>query len=177
MVYRGREVMENSLSLRNVFGCESRVFVFSLYSGLFISLVFYFVYSYFSVSSFFFFDEELRDVRMFVVNFFFKERTFFCDSVRLVFVEYSRSVMELFYSVCYSNIYFFKEVVLEEVRSDMYYSVVEGFKFVVFSVRNVLYFFCDKVGKEEERFFSEDEIVLYFEFFSVFLNRKGLVSL
>ncbi|XP_036304588.1 B-cell lymphoma 6 protein isoform X2 [Pipistrellus kuhlii] len=175
MAYRGREVMENNLPLRNPPGCESRAFAPSLYSGLSTPPASYPVYSHLPVSSFLFSDEELRDARMPVANPFPKERTLPCDSARPMPGEYSRVAMEMPPSVCHS-IYSPKEVAPEEARSDMHYSVAEGPKPAAPSGRNVPYFPCDKSGKEEERPSSEDEIALHFEPHNAPLNRKGLVS-
>ncbi|XP_059543331.1 B-cell lymphoma 6 protein isoform X3 [Myotis daubentonii] len=176
MAYRGREVVENNLPLRNPPGCESRAFAPSLYSGLSTPPASYPVYSHLPVSSFLFSDEELRDARMPVANPFPKERALPCDSARPVPGEYSRLAMEIPHSVCHSNIYSPKETAPEEARSDMHYSVAEGPKPAAPSARNVPYFPCDKAGKEEERPSSEDEIALHFEPPNAPLNRKGLVS-
>lgn len=176
MAYRGREVMENNLPLRNAPGCESRAFAPSLYSGLSTPPASYPVYSHLPVSSFLFSDEELRDARMPVANPFPKERALPCDSARPVPGEYSRPAMEMPPSVCHSSIYSPKEAAPEEARSDMHYGVAEGPKPAAPSARNAPYFPCDKAGKEEERPSSEDEIALHFEPPSAPLNRKGLVS-
>nr|KAF6377278.1 BCL6 transcription repressor [Myotis myotis] len=176
MAYRGREVVENNLPLRNPPGCESRAFAPSLYSGLSTPPASYPVYSHLPVSSFLFSDEELRDARMPVANPFPKERALPCDSARPIPGEYSRLAMEIPHSVCHSNIYSPKETAPEEARSDMHYSVAEGPKPAAPSARNVPYFPCDKAGKEEERPSSEDEIALHFEPPNAPLNRKGLVS-
>uniref|UniRef100_A0A7N5K9N3 BCL6 transcription repressor n=1 Tax=Ailuropoda melanoleuca TaxID=9646 RepID=A0A7N5K9N3_AILME len=176
MAYRGREVVENNLPLRNAPGCESRAFAPSLYSGLSTPPASYPVYSHLPVSSFLFSDEELRDARMPVANPFPKERAHPCDSARPVPGDYSRPAVELSPGVCHSIIYSPKEAAPEETRSDMHYGVAEGPKPAVPSARNAPYFPCDKAGKEEERPSSEDEIALHFEPPSAPLNRKGLVS-
>ncbi|KAK2493329.1 hypothetical protein MC885_019572 [Smutsia gigantea] len=176
MAYRGREVAESNLPLRNAAGCESRAFAPSLYSGLSTPPASYPVYSHLPVSSFLFSDEELRDARMPVANPFPKERALPCDSGRPVPGEYSRPPMEISPNVCHSNIYSPKEAAPEETRSDMHYSVADGPKPAAPSARNAPYFPCDKAGKEEERPSSEDEIALHFEPPNAPLNRKGLVS-
>ncbi|KAL4664889.1 hypothetical protein H8959_015875 [Pygathrix nigripes] len=84
MAYRGREVVENNLPLRNAPGCESRAFAPSLYSGLSTPPASYSMYSHLPVSSLLFSDEEFRDVRMPVANPFPKERALPCDSTRPV---------------------------------------------------------------------------------------------
>lgn len=176
MAYRGREVVENNLPLRNAPGCESRAFAPSLYSGLSTPPASYPVYSHLPVSSFLFSDEELRDARMPVANPFPKERAHPCDSARPVPGDYSRPAVEISPSACHSIIYSPKEAAPEETRSDMHYGVAEGPKPAAPSARNAPYFPCDKAGKEEERPSSEDEIALHFEPPSAPLNRKGLVS-
>ncbi|XP_028343133.1 B-cell lymphoma 6 protein, partial [Physeter macrocephalus] len=176
MAYRGREVVENSLPLRNAPGCESRTFAPSLYNGLSTPPASYPMYGHLPVSSFLFSDEELRDARMPVANPFPKERTLPCDSARPVPSEYSRPAMELSPTVGHNNVYSPKEAALEEARSDMHYSVAEGPKPAAPSARSAPYFACDKAGKEEERPSSEDEIALHFEPPNAPLNRKGLVS-
>lgn len=176
MAYRGREVVENSLPLRNPPGCESRAFAPSLYNGLSTPPASYPVYGHLPVSSFLFSDEELRDARMPVANPFPKERALPCDSARPIHADYSRPAMEISPSVCHSSIYSPKEAAPEEARSDMHYSVAEGPKPAAPSARGAPYFPCDKAGKEEERPSSEDEIALHFEPPNAPLNRKGLVS-
>lgn len=177
MAYRGREVVENNMPLRNTPGCESRAFAPPLYSGLSTPPASYPMYSHLPLSSFLFSDEELRDApRMPVANPFPKERALPCDSARPVPNEYSRPAMEVSPSLCHSNIYSPKEAVPEEARSDIHYSVTEGPKPAAPSARNAPYFPCDKASKEEERPSSEDEIALHFEPPNAPLNRKGLVS-
>lgn len=176
MAYRGREVVENNLPLRNAPGCESRAFAPNLYSGLSTPPASYPVYSHLPISSFLFSDEELRDARMPVANPFPKERALPCDSARPIPGEYSRPAMEISPGVCHNSIYSPKEAASEEARSDMHYSVAEGPKPAAPSARNAPYFPCDKAGKEEERPSSEDEIALHFEPPNAPLNRKGLVS-
>lgn len=176
MAYRGREVVENSLPLRNAPGCESRAFAPSLYNGLSTPPASYPVYGHLPVSSFLFSDEELRDARMPIANPFPKDRALPCDSARPVPSEYSRPAMEISPSVCHSTIYSPKEAAPEEARSDMHYSVAEGPKPAAPSARSAPYFPCDKASKEEERPSSEDEIALHFEPPNAPLNRKGLVS-
>lgn len=126
MAYRGREVVESNLPLRNGPGCESRAFAPSLYSGLSTPPASYPVYSHLPVSSFLFSDEELRDARMPVANPFPKERAHPCDSVRPIPGDYSRPAMEISPGVCHSSIYSPKEAAPEETRSDMHYGVAEG---------------------------------------------------
>lgn len=178
MAYRGREVVENNLPLRNAPGCESRAFAPSLYGGLSTPPASYPMYSHLPVSSFLFSDEELRDARMPMANPFPKERALPCDSARPMPAEYNRPALEVSPGVCHSSIYSHspKEAVPEEARNDMHYSVAEGPKPAAPSARNVPYFPCDKAGKEEERPSSEDEIALHFEPPNAPLNRKGLVS-
>lgn len=176
MAYRGREVVENSLPLRNAPGCESRAFAPGLYNGLSTPPASYPVYGHLPVSSFLFSDEELRDARMPIANPFPKDRALPCDSARPVPSEYSRPAMEISPGVCHSTIYSPKEAAPEEARSDMHYSVAEGPKPAAPSARSAPYFPCDKAGKEEERPSSEDEIALHFEPPNASLNRKGLVS-
>lgn len=177
MAYRGREVVENNMPLRNTPGCESRAFAPPLYSGLSTPPASYPMYSHLPLSSFLFSDEELRDApRMPVANPFPKERALPCDSARPVPNEYSRPTMEVSPSLCHSNIYSPKEAVPEEARSDIHYSVTEGPKPAAPSARHASYFPCDKASKEEERPSSEDEIALHFEPPNAPLNRKGLVS-
>ncbi|KAF4020899.1 hypothetical protein G4228_012391, partial [Cervus hanglu yarkandensis] len=176
MAYRGREVVENSLPLRNAPGCESRAFAPSLYNGLSTPPASYPVYGHLPVSSFLFSDEELRDARMPIANPFPKDRALPCDSARPVPSEYSRPAMEISPGVCHSTIYSPKEAAPQEARSDMHYSVAEGPKPAAPSARSAPYFPCDKASKEEERPSSEDEIALHFEPPNAPLNRKGLVS-
>uniref|UniRef100_A0A8C0T308 BCL6 transcription repressor n=1 Tax=Canis lupus familiaris TaxID=9615 RepID=A0A8C0T308_CANLF len=117
MAYRGREVVENNLPLRNAPGCESRAFAPSLYSGLSTPPASYPVYGHLPVSSFLFSDEELRDARMPVANPFPKERALPCDSARPIPGDYSRPAMEISPNVCHSSIYSPKEAAPEETHS------------------------------------------------------------
>lgn len=180
MGYRAREVSESNMPLRNGSLCDSRAFAPGLYSGLSGSSLSYTGYSPIPLNGFLL-DDDLREVRMPLsdlsrANPFPKERVLPCDTSRTIPTEYTRAVTDVSANMCHTTVYSPKDVAAEEPRSDMHYSVAAGPKPIAPSVRNNPYFTCDKVGKEEERTSSEDEISQHFEPTNTPMNRKGLIS-
>uniref|UniRef100_A0A7M4F1B1 BCL6 transcription repressor n=1 Tax=Crocodylus porosus TaxID=8502 RepID=A0A7M4F1B1_CROPO len=180
MGYRARDVSESNVPLRNGSLCDSRAFAPGLYSGLSGSPLSYTGYSPMPLSGFLL-DDDLREVRMPLsdlsrANPFPKERALPCETSRTVPTEYARAVTDVSANMCHTTVYSPKDVAAEEARGDVHYSVAAGPKPIASSVRNNPYFACDKVGKEEERTSSEDEISQHFEPTNTPMNRKGLIS-
>nr|XP_033814168.1 B-cell lymphoma 6 protein isoform X2 [Geotrypetes seraphini] len=181
MAYRNREMSENGVPLRNTTICDGRAFGPTLYNGMTGSTAAYPIYSHIPVHGFLFPDEDTRDARMPMsevarANRYQKESILPCDNTRTVLTDYRRAVEDVSSSMCHPTIYSPKEVAQEKMANDLHYNVVSASKSATPSGKSNPFYTCNKVGKEEERTSSEDEISQHFKPSNVPVNQKGLVS-
>ncbi|XP_075427142.1 B-cell lymphoma 6 protein isoform X2 [Ascaphus truei] len=176
MAYRNCEMSENTVPLRNAAICDGRSYLPGVFNG---SPSSYPLYSHIPGHRFLFAEEEVRDVQMSEIqraNRYPKDSMLPGETSRTALTEYRKSVTDMSGNMCHTNIFSPKEAALEEPRNDSHYHVVAGSRSAGPSVRSSPFFTCDKVGKEEERTSSEDEISQHFKPTSSPVNRNGLVS-
>ncbi|XP_029471730.1 B-cell lymphoma 6 protein isoform X1 [Rhinatrema bivittatum] len=181
MTYRNREMSENGMPLRNTTICDGRSFGPALYNSMPGSPATYPMYSHIPVHGFLFPDEEAREVRMPMsevarASRYQKESVLPCDNIRTVLTDYRRAAPDLSPNMCHPTVYSPKELPQEKMASDSHCSLAPGSKSATPAGKSNPFFPCEKVGKEEERTSSEDEISQHFKPTNAPANRKGLVS-